>query len=99
MIEPVELVTALVWGGAAGTLMMVGAGIRRIPWWHASVVGVGYAIVFAALKAAIDGVEPAGLVLFGALGGSLAMRGWERGEQERKRISREITAIRTAPLG
>jgi hypothetical protein len=97
MIEPVELVEALAWGGVVGALMTFVAGIRRIPWRHAALVGLGYGIVFAALRAATFGVDTATLVLVGALGGSLAIRGWDRGEQERKRISDEITAIRSAP--
>lgn len=97
MIEPVELIEALAWGGAAGALMTLVSGIRRIPWGHAAVVGVGLAIVFAALRAATLGVDPGTLVLVGALGGSLAIRGWDRGEQERRRISDAITATRSAP--
>ena len=101
MIEPVELVEPLVeplaFGAVVGALMVLVVGIRRIPWRHALLIGVGYAIVFAALRAATLGADPAILVLFGAIGGSLTMRGWDRGEQERKRISDEITSIRSAP--
>jgi precorrin isomerase len=97
MIEPVELVKALVWGGATGALMTLAAGIRRIPWRQAAVIGVGWGIVFAALKAATFGVDTSVLILVGAVGGSVAMHGFERGEQERKRISEAITSIRSAP--
>ncbi len=97
MIEPVELVEPLVFGAGVGALMILVAGIRRIPWRYAVLVGVGYGIVFAALRAATFGVDTATLVLVGALGGSVAIRGWDLGEQERKRISDEITAIRGAP--
>jgi hypothetical protein len=97
MIEPVELVDPLVFGAGVGALMILVAGIRRIPWRYAVIVGVGYGIVFAALRAVTFGVDPSTLVLFGALGGSVAIRGWDLGEQERRRISDEITAIRSAP--
>jgi hypothetical protein len=97
MIEPVELIEPLVFGAAVGGLMVLVAGIRRIPWRYAVVVGVGYGIVFAALRAATFGVDTSILILFGALGGSVAIRGWDLGEQERKRISSAITAIRSAP--
>jgi hypothetical protein len=97
MIEPVELVEPLVFGAGVGALMVLGAGIRRIPWRYAVLVGVGYGIVFAALRAAQLGSDPGVLVLLGAVGGSVAIRGWDLGEQERKRISDEITAIRSAP--
>jgi hypothetical protein len=97
MIEPVELVEPLLFGAGVGALMVLVAGIRRIPWRYAVIVGVGYGIVFAALRAATFGVDTATLILFGALGGSVAIRGWDLGEQERKRISDAITAIRSAP--
>jgi hypothetical protein len=99
MNEPVELIGALAWGGAAGALMTLGAGIRRIPWRYAVIVGLGWGIVFAALRAATLGFDPAILVLFGAVGGSLAVRGFDLGERERKRISDEITSVRPAPQG
>jgi precorrin isomerase len=97
MIEPVELVEPLVFGAAVGALMVLVAGIRRIPWRYAVVVGVGYGIVFAALRSAQLGADPGTLILVGAFGGSTATRGWDLGEQERKRISDEITAVRSAP--
>ena len=97
MIEPLELVEPLVFGAGVGALMILVAGIRRIAWRYAAIVGLGYGIVFAALRAATFGVDSSILILFGALGGSVAIRGWDLGEQERKRISDEITAIRSAP--
>ena len=97
MIEPRELVEPLAFGAVVGALMVLVAGIRRIPWRFAVVVGVGYGIVFAALRAATFAVDTSILILFGALGGSVAIRGWDLGEQERKRISDAITSIRPAP--
>lgn len=97
MIEPMKLIEPLAFGAVVGVLMILAAGIRRIPWRYAVIVGFGYAIVFAALRAAQLGSDPGILVLFGALGGSVAIRGWDLGEQERKRISDAITSIRSAP--
>lgn len=37
------------------------------------------------------------LVMVGAIGGSLVQRSFDRGEQERHRISEEITSRRSAP--
>jgi len=36
-------------------------------------------------------------LLWAAVGGSVAIRGWDLGEQERKRISDAITAVGSAP--
>jgi hypothetical protein len=77
--------------------MMLAAGIRRIPWGYAAILGVGWGIVFAALRAAAFGVDTSVLILVGAIGGSVTMFGFERGEQERKRISDAITSVRSAP--
>jgi hypothetical protein len=41
MIEPVELVEPLVFGAGVGALMVLVAGIRRIPWRYAVLDGVG----------------------------------------------------------
>lgn len=97
MTGPIELVEALAWGGVAGALMTLVAGIRRIPWRYAALVGVGWGIVFAALRAATLGADPGILVLIGAIGGSLTVRGFDRGELARKRISEALTAIPSVP--
>lgn len=42
MIEPVELVTtAVVYGSVIGALFVVLAGVRRIAWRHAAIIGLG----------------------------------------------------------
>ncbi len=99
MIEPEVLVTAVVYGSVIGAVTILGAGIRRIAWRHAALFGLGNGIVYAALWAAMNRADPGALVLVGALGGALAIRGFDRGERERRRISAEITAIRSAPPG
>ena len=97
MTEPFELVEAVAWGVAGGALMTLVAGIRRIPWRYGLLIGAGWGIVFAALRAAQLGADPTILVLIAAIGGSLTIRGWDRGEQERKRISDVITSVPSAP--
>ena len=97
MIEPEVLVTAVVYGSVSGALSVVGAGVRRIAWRHAANIGLGNGIVVAAFTLASNHVDPPSLVVVGALGGALAIRGFDRGERERRRISDEITAIRSAP--
>jgi hypothetical protein len=97
MIEPNDLIGAVAFGAAAGALMTLAMGIRRIPWRYAVVVGAGWAIAFAALRAATLGGDPAILVIIGAIGGTLVGQGFERGERERKRISSEITSVPSAP--
>lgn len=97
MIEPDELLTAIAFGGASVALFIGLAGVRRIPWRHAALMGVGFVIVFAALWVAMFHADIPSLVLVGAIGGVLVQRGFDRGEQERHRISEEITFGRSVP--
>jgi hypothetical protein len=82
-VEPI--VEAIVLGVAIGAVALVLSGVRRLPWEHAVLVGLGIGLVFGAFRlAAVGGkVEPDLLVLIGALGGSLATAGSERGERAR----------------
>lgn len=97
MVESNELLTATLFGGISVALFIGMAGVRRIPWRHAALMGVGYVIVLAALWFAMfRAVDPI-LVLIGALGGVLVQRGFDEGMQERHRTSREITSKRSAP--
>jgi hypothetical protein len=98
MIEPAEMVVTMLLGSAIVALATVlGAGVRRIAWHYAALIGLGNGIVFAAVYAATFNIDPSSLVLVGAIGGGLALRGFDRGEQERRRVSTEITSIRSAP--
>lgn len=96
MVESNDLLTAIVFGGASVALFVGLVGVRRIPWRHAALIGVGYVIVFAALWLAMNGGDLPILVMVGAIGGSLVQRSFDRGEQERHRISEEITSRRSA---
>lgn len=98
MIDLKPVIAALVVFLLTASLFALFAGIRRIPWRHAGLVGVGSGIVWVTVWAASQQpIDPATLVLVGAVGGSLAQRGFERGEQERHRISDQITSIQHAP--
>jgi hypothetical protein len=86
------MIESIVWGGATGVLFVVAAGIRRLPWRYCAVVGMGYGIVFSILRFSMVDIDPDAslLVLLGALGGSVATFGFERGERARDRRSAAI---------
>jgi hypothetical protein len=92
------MLESVVWGVGAGILVTVAAGIRRWPWHWCAVVGLGFGLVFATLRLATVDVasEPSLLVLFGALGGSIATMGSERGERDRRARSDAILGSRSA---
>jgi len=92
------MLESLAWGVAAGLLVTIAAGIRRWPWQWCAVVGLGFGVVLATLRlATLDAVaEPALLVLVGALGGSIATMGSERGERDRRARSDAILGVRPA---
>jgi hypothetical protein len=90
----VPVIEAIAWGVVVGALSVFLVGLRRLPWRHAALVGTGFGVVFGTLRlATLDlTVDPAMLVLVGALGGSIATVGSERGERARKSRSAEILA-------
>ena len=83
------IIEAMAWGAGFGVAAIALAGLRRLSWRYASVVGLGLGAVLASLRlATLDaGFDPGLLVLIGAVGGSLATLGAERGERERVRRS------------
>jgi hypothetical protein len=97
MVGSNDLLVALLFGGVGAVLFFGMAGIRRIRWRYAALMGAGYAIVLAALWFAMFRSDNPILVLVGGLGGVLAQRGFGEGMQERNRISEEITRRQTAP--
>jgi hypothetical protein len=97
MIVSNELLTAVLFGSVSVALFIGMAGVRRIPWRHAALMGVGYVIVLAALWFAMFRARDPILVLVGALGGVLVQRGFDEGMQERHRISEGIISGRSAP--
>ena len=94
------IIEAIAWGVGVGAVSVIAVGIRRIPWGYAVVVGIGTGVVFAALRVAMfDSTADAGLlVLCGAVGGSIAAVGSERGERARNRRSAEILSGRPSTL-
>ena len=92
------MLESVVWGVAAGILFTIAAGIRRWPWRWCAVVGLGFGVVLATLRlATLDAAsDPSLLVLFGALGGSIATIGSERGERDRRTRSDAILGGRSA---
>jgi hypothetical protein len=91
-MEPI--LTAAVLFGVAAVMGTLACGIRRIPWRYAILFGIGFGVVIGAVSLAkTDVVEPAILVLIGAIGGSAAQLAFERGERERRRISAAITGV------
>jgi hypothetical protein len=68
-------------------LFMLFAGIQRIPWRYGFVIGVGMTIVLIAggwaSSGGIASRDMGSLVLVGAIGGGLAVMGYERGKARR----------------
>jgi len=94
MDESRALVSAVVIFAATAGMATLGAGIRRIPWRFGAVLGLGAGTVFTAVWAANARlVDPATLVLIGAIGGSVTQQAFDRGQRERRRISDAITAV------
>ncbi len=75
---------ALALGVLIGALAVLISGIRRLAWRFRVLLGVGFAIVFTALRLAMSGGDPGLLVLIGAFGGALATVGSEQGERDRQ---------------
>ena len=94
------MVEAIVWGAVVTALFALVTGFRRLPWRWCALVGLGFGIVFGALRLALIGMDPAqsavvdpgSLFLVGAFGGGLVKFGFDRGEAERKRRSAAFLA-------
>lgn len=95
------IIEAIAWGVGFGVLSVFLVGLRRLPWRYAGLVGLGSGVVLATLRLATTGLEfdPGLLVMFGAIGGSLATIGAERGERARVRRSVVILAGRPSSPG
>jgi hypothetical protein len=87
-----DMLESIVVGIAAGVVFTVAAGIRRWPWRWCVVAGAGWGLVLATLRVAMlePTVDASVVVLLGALGGSIATLGSERGERERRARSDAI---------
>lgn len=89
-----QIIEAIALGIGFGVIAVFLVGVRRLPWRYAILVGVGSGVVLATFRlATLDArSDPGLLVLIGAVGGSLATLGAERGERERVRRSTAILA-------
>ena len=88
------IIETIAWGAGIAGLSVILVGLRRLPWGYTGLVGLGMGTVFAAVRlATLDAsFEAASAVLIGAIGGSLATIGTERGERARARRSAAILA-------
>lgn len=86
------MLESIVLGLAASVVFTIAAGIRRWPWRWCAVTGLGFGLVLAVLRlSTLDQTfDPSLGVLLGALGGSVATIGSERGERERRMRSSAI---------
>ena len=92
------MVESVLVGLVVSLVFSIAAGIRRWPWRWCAVTGLGFGLVLAILRlSTLDpGLDPSLSVLLGALGGSVAAMGSERGERERRLRSDAILG-RSAP--
>ena len=84
------MIEALIAGAVTGSLWMLFAALRRIPWRYAAIMGLGAGVVFATLRQVSIDLDPGTGVLLGALGGGIVQLGFERGQRERDRQTAEI---------
>lgn len=86
------MLESIAWGIAVGVLCTIAAGIRRWPWRWCAVTGLGFGLVLATLRlSTLDPtLDPSMAILVGALGGSVAAIGSERGERDRRIRSNAI---------
>ena len=86
-MDALDRLVVLVVALPLAALLTVFAGIQRIPWREASLIGFGMAVVLLAGGLASSGVVAAkdvsSLVFVGAIGGGIAVRGYERGKARR----------------
>jgi len=93
-----EMVEAIVWAAVPAAFIALMSGIRRLPWRWCVLVGLGFGIVWWAVRlATIDPdpslpvlADPGILVYIGAFGGGLAQFAFDRGERAQQRRSGAI---------
>jgi len=102
MVDFERVVLVLAAALPLAALFMLFAGIQRIPWRFGFVIGIGMTIVLIAGGWASSGVVAArdmgNLVLLGAIGGGLAVMGYERGKARRDAKIAAILAAGEQPV-
>jgi hypothetical protein len=93
------MIDALITGVATGLLWMLLAGLRRIPWRYAVIMGLGAGVVFSALRQVTIDLDAGLGVLLGAIGGSVVQLGFDRGQRERERQTAEILGSSQSSIG
>ena len=97
------MVEAIVWAAVPAAFITLISGVRRLPWQWCVMVGLGFGIVWWAVRlATIDPdpsfsvlADPGILVYIGAFGGGLAQFAVDRGERARQR--RTAAVLGTQP--
>ena len=93
------MIEALIAGAVTGSLWMLFAGLRRIPWRYAAIMGLGAGVVFSTLRQVTIDLDPGTGVLLGALGGGIVQLGFDRGQRERERQTAEILTSPPSSIG
>jgi hypothetical protein len=97
MTEPGLPGLALFAAVGAATLVVLFAGLNRIPWRYALEIGVGTAAIVGlatlATNPAVPPFDPGHLVLIGAALGAVVLRAYERGMALRRAEIDRILAI------
>ena len=101
MTDPTALGLAVFGAGTTAVLVILFAGLNRIPWRYALEIGVGVAAIVGlatmAQNAAVLKFDPGQLVLIGAIVGGLVVRAYDRGMAQRRAEIDRILAIPGSP--
>ena len=75
---------------ADAVVLVLFAGVMRIPWRHALTVALGMAMVlfvsFVAARGNLTGDAIGNLTILAAIGGGISVRGYERGTRQRDEV-------------
>jgi hypothetical protein len=83
---------------ADAAILLLFAGVLRIPWRHALIVAFGMALVlfvsFVASRGNLSGDAIGNLTILAAIGGGIAVRGYDRGMRQRDEMIASIVGRR-----
>ena len=101
MIVEGYLAVLIVLSVPAAILFTLFAGLQRIPWRYAVVIGIGSATVIALASFASSpgggSVDGGTWVLLGAIAGGIVIRAYERGMAQRRATSDRILQVPGTP--